>query len=42
MERTSKYSYDLKSQIVLEYEAGSAGLEELGEKYNISHSTMRK
>lgn len=42
MERTSKYSYDLKSQIVLEYEARSAGLEELGEKYNISHSTMRK
>ena len=30
MGRTSKYSYELKSQIVLEYEEGKGSLELLG------------
>lgn len=42
MGRTSKYSYELKSQIVLEYEAGKGGWKSLGKKYNISYCNIRR
>lgn len=42
MGRTSIYSYELKSQIVLEYEAGNGSYGSLAEKYNISRSNIRK
>lgn len=40
MGRTSKYSYELKSQIVLEYEAGKGSMEGLEKKYNISSGSI--
>lgn len=42
MGRTSKYSNELKSQIVLEYEAGKDSLEGFGKKYNISYSNAKR